>query len=414
MFSEYHEAVRYLQSLVQLPKKHEYMKDRVDPSVYLKRMDYFLGLLGHPEIGPKYVHITGTSGKGTVSTIIHDMLKRSGYTVGLVTSPFVTTTIEKTKVNDLFISPEDFVRIVNDIKPHIDDAYLNGPYDRPSYFEILLAISYIYFKEQKCDWVVLEVGCGGRYDYTNTIKHSEISLITNIDNDHLHLIGPTLADVAYEKVGIVKEGSVLFTTEENEEYLDIFKKECKAKKAEFNKVEAVTDKHITNHNLVRAAGERLGISDSVTKEAIDSFRMQGRNEVVSENPEIILDGAHNEAKMNAFVSKLDKVKKYNIVFGAGKTKNVERMLDILIPYVNKFYFTRSMVAPSEVHSPREMFTYTESKGVPSKIFLDPFQAIESAKEGGLPIVVTGSFFLVGEIRSLWYSEEYILTNRKAF
>ena len=140
MFSEYHEAVRYLQSLVQLPKKHEYMKDRVDPSVYLKRMDYFLGLLGHPEIGPKYVHITGTSGKGTVSTIIHDMLKRSGYTVGLVTSPFVTTTIEKTKVNDLFISPEDFVRIVNDIKPHIDDAYLNGPYDRPSYFEILLAI----------------------------------------------------------------------------------------------------------------------------------------------------------------------------------------------------------------------------------------------------------------------------------
>ena len=159
-----------------------------DPSIYIKRMRWFLDLLGNPEKDFKYIHITGTAGKGSVSTMLQDRMVRSGKRTGLFTSPFVTTSIEKIQVDELYIDPVEFADIVDGMKPMIDRAFAECPYGGPSYFERFLAIALVYFRKQKCEWVVLEVGCGGRHDATNVIPAPVVSAITNIDYDRLIMI----------------------------------------------------------------------------------------------------------------------------------------------------------------------------------------------------------------------------------
>ena len=151
-FERYYKAVSFLEGLNNLPLQGDYMIDKHHADIYLKRMRYFLELLGNPDRGHKFIHIAGTSGKGTVTNMIHEILLASGTKVGSFTSPFVATSIEKIKVGDKYISPDEFADIVDYIKPFIDMSYVNGPYGRPSYFEIFLAIALVYFKRQKCDW----------------------------------------------------------------------------------------------------------------------------------------------------------------------------------------------------------------------------------------------------------------------
>ena len=140
-FSAYYNAVKYLEGLTNI-QGPDYMKGRHhDPSVYVKRMQWFLDLLGNPERGFTYIHITGTAGKGTVSTMIHAALVNAGKRSGLFTSPFVTTSIEKIQVGDLYIDPLEFAKIVENMKPLIDRAFRECPWGGPSYFERFLAIA---------------------------------------------------------------------------------------------------------------------------------------------------------------------------------------------------------------------------------------------------------------------------------
>jgi len=158
--------------------------------------------------------------------MIHEVLLVSGKKVGSFTSPFVVTSIEKVKVGELYISPEEFADIVEYLKPFIDEAYISGPYGRPSYFEIFFAIALVYFKQQKCEWVVLEVGLGGRYDATNIIERPIVTAITNIDYDHTEILGKTLKKIAFDKAGIIKTGAEFFTTEQNKSVLAVFSEIC--------------------------------------------------------------------------------------------------------------------------------------------------------------------------------------------
>ena len=152
--------------------------------MYLRRMRSFSNLLGNPDRGMKYVHVTGTAGKGSVANLMQRVLMAQGYRTGLFTSPFVTTTIEKIKVNDLYISPNEFADLLERVKPAIDKAYAKSPYGGPAYFEVLIAMGFLYFKRQKCDWAILEVGMGGRFDATNVIENKQASIITKIKYYH--------------------------------------------------------------------------------------------------------------------------------------------------------------------------------------------------------------------------------------
>ncbi len=422
MFESYWSAVRFLEGLGNLPVTHDYMRNRENPGIYLKRMRFFLELLGNPDRGFKIVHVTGTAGKGSVSTLIHETLTAAGKISGLVTSPAVTSTVERVRVGLDYIPPAEFARIIEEMKPALDKAYLESPYGRPSYFEITLAVAFLYFKKMKCEWLVLEVGCGGRFDYTNVIGHSDISVITNIDWDHMEFLGKTLKKIAYEKIGIVKPKSVFFTTERRPALLNMFKKICAEQKTEFNKLAPAGDHTARNNALASAVLERIGIKKELIERVAAKIRVPCRFETIQKNPQVIVDGAHNPIKMKSTVDNLAKLsyRKLILVLGLGESKDADAVLSEIIPLADLLFITRYNVKEKKCAAPRmlaEIARKYAKHGVKSEIHLDPFAALDralaAAKKDDL-VLVTGSFYLAGELRTRWVSEEKILKTLRSF
>ena len=216
----FNQAYNYLLSLQSLPRK-EYMKDPKHCSVYLKRLQFFLDILGNPEKKiPHYIHVTGTSGKGSTVAFLHSILNEAGYKVGSTQSPHPTTITERWQVGNKYMSKSEFVELIEFIKPKLDEYIKTSPYDMLSFFEICEAIGFLYFKKKKVKWAILEVGLGGRYDASNIIPYKDVAIITNIGLDHTNILGNDKKVIAYEKAGIIKKGCMVFTGERNKKILE--------------------------------------------------------------------------------------------------------------------------------------------------------------------------------------------------
>ena len=424
ILKSYREAVAYVESFSNTSLRYNYGKKKRDPSFYISRTKYFLSLLGNPEARPKFVHVTGTAGKGSVSTMIHKALVMSGKNTGLFTSPYVTTTVDQIKVGEKYISPSDFVRIVSKLKPHIEKAK-NGPWGGPSAFEILLAIALVYFKERKCEWVVLEVGVGGRYDATNVISNVRAAVITNVDYDHTEILGNTLTKIANDKIGILKNGSTFFTTEQRPHLKRIFKLECKKFGVGCNFIGRQKSSHDYNRELVCTVCSSLGISTQVARVAIESVKLPCRFEIVQKNPMVILDGAHNRAKIRSTVEKAKQIK-YEKAFVLTAVASTNRdQLAVIKPLTfllrfEKMIITRSGTINRLTHDPQRVLSSVRKYLRKSdKIVIQEDsgwaldELLEKASSRGL-ILVTGSFFLSGHLRKRFVSEEWILRNLTSF
>ena len=191
-----------------------------------------LELLGNPQDKLKIIHVAGTNGKGSTCSFISTILTESGYKVGLYTSPFLETFTERIRVNGINIPEEDVARIVTIIKSKIEQMVSEG-YSYPTEFEIVTAMAFYYYCEQKVDFVALEVGLGGRYDATNVIKNSEVSVITSISLDHIGILGDTVEKIAYEKGGIIKENGTTLVYDQSEEVKNVIKQICKENNATY-------------------------------------------------------------------------------------------------------------------------------------------------------------------------------------
>ncbi|MEK7390891.1 MAG: cyanophycin synthetase [Patescibacteria group bacterium] len=421
-FERYYKAVSFLEGLNNLPLQGDYMIDKHHADIYLKRMRYFLELLGNPDRGHKFIHIAGTSGKGTVTNMIHEILLASGTKVGSFTSPFVATSIEKIKVGDKYISPDEFADIVDYIKPFIDMSYVNGPYGRPSYFEIFLAIALVYFKRQKCDWVILEVGLGGKYDATNVIEKPMITAITNIDYDHTEILGKTLKKIAFDKAGIIKNGSVFFTTEQRGSLMKIFSEICEAKHVSLHQLPRQDSYQNSNKELATVITRHLGINEKHIAQGIKNARLMCRFETIQDKPLVIIDGAHNRAKIKTTVDNLkkNKFKKLYLIVGIAENKDHTSILKQIIPPADCVFFTRFQIKDRKCAHPKELFAKAEKylkKKASAEIFLDLERAVLHALKKAGPedlILIVGSFFLAGEARKFWFPEEGILKYRKIF
>ena len=167
------------------------------------RMILLMDKLGNPQNELKFIHITGTNGKGSTTTMMANVLKNSGYVVGKFISPYVISFNERIQINNEFISDEELTFYINKIDPLIKEMEKSG--DAPNGFEIITAIAFMYFKDKNCDIVCLEVGMGGRLDPTNIITTTLISIITLIDYDHTKFLGNTLESIASEKCRIIKK-----------------------------------------------------------------------------------------------------------------------------------------------------------------------------------------------------------------
>jgi dihydrofolate synthase/folylpolyglutamate synthase len=388
-----------------------------DPSLYLQRTQWLLNKLGNPQLGFTYVHVAGTAGKGTVSTLIHDMLVRSGKKAGLFTSPFATTCLEKIKIGDRYINADLFADLVEDIKPVLDEAYTESPFGMPSYFEIFFALVLLAFQRTDCEYAVVEVGMGGTYDATNVIPAPKAAVITTIDYDHMQVLGRTLPEIAANKAGIIKEGSHVWTSEGRPELRSQFQQVCQDKGATYHEIDPEIGFYQDRNQAVACAvADFLGIEKVYQEAAVTNFRLPCRFEQVQEEPRVILDGAHNPAKVRAAISQLQKLdyQKLHVVIGMAQDKDAEAMLSDIIPLADTCYYTRFQETHRAALPPKEL---AEKAGKPGKIFLDPCRALDAALAIAGPadiILCIGSFYLSGDLRTRWYPEERIIESGHSF
>jgi dihydrofolate synthase/folylpolyglutamate synthase len=420
-FEKYYKAVDFLEGLSNLPLHGDYLIDTDHPEIYTKRMRYFFSLIGNPDKGLKYIHIAGTSGKGTVTTMLHEIIHVSRKRVGSFTSPSVTTSIEKIRVGDKYISPAEFANIVEYLKPFIDQAYVEGPYGRPSYFEIVFAIAIIYFKKKECDWVVLEVGLGGRYDATNVIEKPLVTAITNIDFDHTEILGKTLQKIAFDKAGIIKQGSTFFTSEQRQPILKIFTEICHEKNIPLYRISHQDTYQKYNEALVTAIAQKIGLNNTHISQGIQNSWLPCRFETIENNPTIILDGAHNRSKIKTTIENLKGLsfKKLYLIIGIADNKDHASILKQIVPLADHIFFTRFQNVERKCAHPKALLEKSGiflRKEIQPKIFLDPEQALSEAMRLAHAddlILITGSFFLVGELREYWYPEEWVLRRKRS-
>ncbi|MDP3874900.1 MAG: Mur ligase family protein [bacterium] len=419
---EFKKALASVESFSNISFRKNYGRKKKNPEVFIKRTRRFLNLIGSPDKNFKFVHVTGTAGKGTVSTMIHNTLVSEGKKVGLFTSPYTTTAIEKIKVNDLYISPQKFTQILNYLKPFIVKARRSSV-GGPSSFELFLAIALLYFKQMKCEWVVLEAGLGGRYDATNVIKSPRVTAITNVDFDHTEILGKTLKEIARDKGGIIKKGSSFLTTETRPALLAIFKSFCRSKGARFLEVNERGDYHDKNLALARKIAQIIEVSEKNIKQGLEQTALPCRFERVSKSPIVILDGAHNRAKMRSTVTNLIKLKykKLFVILAVANTnKDSRAAIEPIVPLANEIVLTsfsrgdQHSIHPKVILSEVNRF---KRKGVKVNVIEDLDKALDyflAKSDRADCILVTGSFFLAGQMRKRWYPENLVLKQRKSF
>ena len=422
VLKSYRKAVAYVESFSNT--SCNYQNTRPDPGIYISRTKHLLSLVGNPDKKIEFIHVTGTAGKGTVSAMIHAGLVLSEKKVGLFNSPYITSVIDQIKVGEEYISPKDFARILEKIKPCIEKVRV-GKWGQPLTFEILFVIALLYFEEKKCNWAVIEVGIGGRFDATNVISNVKVAVITNIDYDHTKILGKTLTRIANDKIGILKSGSVLFTSEQRSHLKKIFVKNSKKLGVKCNFVERQKDYVGYNQILTRKVLVFLGLQTDIIDRAIKNTVMPCRFEVIQKIPTVILDGAHNRSKIKSTIDKVKQIK-YNqahVLVAIGNTSQDQLMVIkqlIGLPRLKKIIITKSGTVNRLTCNPNKIVgTLGKFLRKSDNIIIenDPDLALNSlmscAAKDDL-ILVTGSFFLSGYLRRRWISEEWVLKNLKSF
>lgn len=418
---------------------------------YLKRLQFFLDILGNPERKiPHYIHVTGTSGKGSTVAYLHSILHASGKKVGATFSPHPTIITERWKIDNRYMTKKEFVELVEYIKPRLDVYAATTPYDALSFFEITEAIGFLYFAKHNVQWAVLEVACGGRYDASNIIPWKDVAVITNIGLDHVGLIGNNKSEIAYEKAGIIKRGCTFFTAEKDKKIINVLTRETKKildiknikilkniqypisnisltgtefsyQKQQYY-IPAIGKHQIKNAVLCIEIAKHLHIREDAIKRGLSQVKQPLRMEIVSRNPFIILDGAHNPDKMRTTVETIknilnacpllgkerDRVRSshLHLILGFSGDKNILAMIKQLATLKPKtIAVTRNTTNPFRKVADLQTVSKQFMKLLPNsniKLFLDPHDALiwtkKIAKTHDI-ILATGSIFVSGEIKS---------------
>ena len=369
----------------------------------------FTSALGNPQTKFKSLHIAGTNGKGSSSSMLASILQEAGYKVGLYTSPHLKDFRERIKIDGKEI-PEDYVvNFISENKSFLEKHSL-------SFFEMTVGMAFSYFAEEKVDIAVIEVGLGGRFDSTNIII-PEVSLITNISKDHTDILGDTLPKIAFEKAGIIKQNVPVVISEYQEETAPIFTARAKEMKAPIifaNHIEtslttdlqgAYQEKNIKGVIAVIELLIHQGwdiTSENIAQGLLHVVRntnLKGRWQTLSSYPTIVCDTGHNVGGLTYVMEQLKKQTYTNlhIVVGFVKEKDVNSVLE-LFPKEATYYFCSPAIARGlNVNTLKEIAT---TKGLQGERYSSVAEALNAAKAQALPtdfIFVGGSTFVVAEV-----------------
>ena len=369
----------------------------------------FTSALENPQTKFKSLHIAGTNGKGSSSSMLASILQEAGYKVGLYTSPHLKDFRERIKIDGKEI-PEDYVvNFISENKSFLEEHSL-------SFFEMTVGMAFSYFSEEKVDIAVIEVGLGGRFDSTNIII-PEVSLITNISKDHTDILGDTLPKIAFEKAGIIKQNVPVVISEYQEETAPVFTARAKEMKAPIifaNHIEtslttdlqgAYQEKNIKGVIAVIELLIHQGwdiTSENIAQGLLHVVRntnLKGRWQTLSSYPTIVCDTGHNVGGLTYVMEQLKKQTYTNlhIVVGFVKEKDVNSVLE-LFPKEATYYFCSPAIARGlNVNTLKEIAT---AKGLQGEAYSSVAEALNVAKAQALPtdfIFVGGSTFVVAEV-----------------
>lgn len=411
----------------------------------LDRMRRIAERLGRPQDGLRFIHLAGTNGKGSTAAFCESILRAAGYRVGLYTSPHLVSVRERIQINRVPISETDFAQGMEAVR----EAMGTDADREATFFEITTALALWYFAREKVDWVVWETGLGGRLDATNIVE-PEVCIITNIGLDHQQYLGQTLRDIAEEKAGIIKPGVPVVSAVEAGEAHEVIQQAAKKTKSVLTLVKrdvTLEDLGLRNNKQIARMDDRefslgligahqiqnaacavvvmrqLKIADDAIFQGLASTVWPGRFEILSENPLIVLDGAHNPAGTKSLVetwraflaarhgwSEKEIDGRAHLVFASVADKDISEMAKLLIPIAKKVSLVR--LANERSADPEKL---AESFTGLSHACYDSVSAMweNISTAGDMPTLITGSLFLAGEMlaRRQNNAEEYKLNER---
>jgi dihydrofolate synthase/folylpolyglutamate synthase len=436
----YDDAVRYL---LTLGRELAAPTQAAASKFNLENITVLLERLGRPERAFPCVHIAGTNGKGSTAAFVESILRRAGFRTGLNTSPHLERLNERIRIDGEEISDELFAEIFTRVLGAIEELLASGKLKaHPTYFECVTAVAFEAFARARLDFAVVEVGLGGRLDATNVVN-PVLSVITRIDFDHENFLGHSLREIASEKAGILKARVPAVIagqqTEAREVLLD------RAKELECPVIEIPdafrVEKERMEGGFVRAAVEEktsgarfelapqmagrfqlfnamnalacarllrrrnYKIEDAEIEEGIAAARWPGRIERLQSRPDVYLDGAHNPGaarELASFLGENFAERKIYLLFGAMRDKAVDEVTGLLFPHAYEVIFTEART-PRAISAGR-LKELAGHHAVRSLLIPDAEEALETVLAKARPedaIFVTGSLYLVGQLRSAW-------------
>ena len=438
----YDDVMRFLLEFVDYEKVSKF---KYDISTFsLGRVEQLMEAVGGPHRKLRAIHVAGTKGKGSTSIISQSILTAAGYRTGLYTSPHLVRLEERMTIDGRMMSEREIVALANRLAPYTERARAEFPNESPTFFELVTAAGFLHFAEQKTDLAVVEVGMGGRLDATNVITPA-VSTITRIDYDHVERLGDTLALIAGEKAGIIKAGVPVVVAQQDAEAMAVIEQRCRERGAPLTRIgqdyvagrvemrlteEGPTTcfdlagpngKHeglqlhlLGAHQVTNAAtaiasvaiaARALGlkVSADAIREGCKSARCPARLEYFTGRPPILLDAAHNPISMRGVCDTLDRIfagRRVIVLMGVSRDKNSEEMLRQILPRCSAVIFTKSdsprAEEPVALAALARQISWTTAELIP-----DPRDALSRARQvsdDNSLIVITGSFFLAGNLR----------------
>lgn len=393
---------------------HEFILSQKQRVYALDHFKKFMNDCQNPQNKLKTIHIGGTNGKGSTTNYIREVLQGAGYKVATFTSPALESRLDVMRVNDIPISDEDIVKYANEYMGKCLEYEL-------SMFEIEMFIAVMYFLDQNVDFAIFEVGLGGELDATNIISPI-VSVNTNIGLDHVDYLGDTYDKIARTKAGIVKENVPYIVGEDKDVCLSVFEEICKEKNSLLIRVKEITDIkedcyevsfnyrnrrirlstganyqcknaalayevlfYLKEHDIVKMCDEDI-------LKGLYMAKWKGRFEVISENPLIIVDGAHNKEGVDAFYQSAKKYSHIKIIFSALSDKDTDAMIEKLLQLTDDITIT-------EFDHYRAQKAELLAKDFPVRIEKDWQKAIDNAFGYEGTLFITGSLYFVSKVRT---------------
>lgn len=390
-----------------------------------------LEILGRPDREIKFIHVAGTNGKGSTTTTIASILTQAGYRVGIYTSPFIENFNESISIDGVPIFDADITELTAVMKAECDEMDRAGK-QHPTEFELVTALAFLYFRRENCNFVVLEVGLGGRLDATNVIENPLVTVITSISFDHMEYLGDTIAKITAEKCGIIKSCPVVVYPEQPDEAWTVIKAQAASKRAPlkiplqptilktnlkgtvFNygayenlSIVLLGEHQVKNAVTAISAIETLreqgvNITDDALRRGLKNVRWGGRFEIISAKPLFIIDGAHNMSGMIVFKKAIETYlcdQKLIFIMGILADKEFEECTALIAPMAYRFI---AMNVPNVRSLPAQALADVAKK------YTNDVYVTQSADEAvstairlydkGSAICAFGSLYLLGDIK----------------